>query len=116
MAAARSSEDSAPIAEIVHAAARGAAEGSHIRERVATLERDVANHITGTKEALNRMAGDVEKLTAAISKLSETVTASAAGNAVRFAVGSKAGGWVMGIAGAVLGSVLTAAVVAAIMR
>lgn len=109
-------DDSAPIAEIVHAAARGAAEGAHLRERVATLERDVANHVTGTEKALNRLAGDMEKMTTAMGKLSEAVAASSAGNAVRFAVGSKAGGWVMGIVGAVMGSVLTAAIVTAIMR
>lgn len=109
-------ETAAPIAEIMGATARGAAEGAQLRERVATLERDVANHVTGTEKALNRLALDMEKMTTAMGKLSEAVAASAAGNAVRFAVGSKGVGWVMGIVGAVMGSVLTAAILAVILR
>lgn len=113
MAQARNTD--APVADLVAAAARGAAEGAHLRERVATLEVEVSNHVSGTEKALNRLAGDIERMSTAIGKLSEAVTASTAGNAVRFAVGSKAGGWVMGLVGAVLGSTLTAAILAAIL-
>ena len=111
MATARIPEEP-PLAEIIQAAARGGAEGGNLRERVATLE----NNSVHLDRTIGRFALDLEKNTAAVTALAKAFAEAMAANGVRFAVGSKAGGWVMGIAGAVMGSVLTAAIVAAIMR
>jgi len=110
MATARSegrSDAPSEITEVVRAALAGAAEGGEMRERVAKMEAQYKADV----DARTRLASDVEALTSVTRKLHDNLIELM----TRFQMASKTGGWVMGIVGSVVGSLVTGGITALIL-